>query len=188
MSGHSLVGMRRTVASAILGGLAGALSAFSHALAGGALGWSHLLVITAVSALIFAILPRRMRGLGATVVVLIALQFVAHLWLEVVHPHHHGAAAAHAHGLAGAIEHALSPGMVMMWAHLLSVVIAAALIVVVRPLLETLLSRIGAWAAPTPQWLPIPRPPGGVIESSYSPHRDLLLAHTIEGRGPPVFA
>lgn len=182
--------MRRIAASAILGGFAGALSAFSHGVAGGAVGLIPLSIIVAISALIFAVLPRRLRGVSGTIAVLIGIQLLAHLWLEAVHPHHPAIAGGHmsSHGLAGAIAHALTPAMVMMWAHLFAVVAGGVLILALRPLMETLLEAVTSWLSPR-------RARSGVpalsLPSSWSSPRNgrpLLLTHIIEGRGPPAFA
>ncbi len=178
--------MRRVVASLLLGGLAGALSAFSHGVAGGPVGLIPLLVIVVVSAIAFAVLPRRMRGLGGIVSVLIAIQLVAHLGLEMVHPHQHG--TAHAHGFAGAIQHALTPGMLMMWAHLLAVIFGAILILAIRPLLESLLGHIASWLTPANGLVSVPT---FATRSSWTSPRSCrltFLTHVIEGRGPPVIA
>ncbi len=179
--------MRRVVASLLLGGLAGALSAFSHGVAGGPVGLVPLLVIIVVSGIAFAVLPRRMRGLGGIVSLLIAIQLVAHLGLEIVHPHQHGGpAGSHAHGLAGAIEHALTPGMLMMWAHLLAVIVGAILIVAIRPLLESLLGHVASWLAPVNGLVSVPT---FATRRPWSPPltcRPVVLTHIIEGRGPPV--
>lgn len=181
--------MRRIVASSILGASAGALSAFSHGVAGGMVGLGPLLVIMVGSAVAFAALPRRWRGLGGTVVLLLGLQLLAHLWLEMAHPHGHGAVVEEsAHGITGAITHALTPGMLMMWAHLLAVVAGAALIVCLRPLLERLFAHAVRWwtrlfESPVLQWK-TSSPAFSACRSA----RTTLLAHVIEGRGPPVLA
>lgn len=181
--------MRRVVASLILGGLAGALSAFSHGVAGGPVGLGPLLVIIVASGVAFAALPRRMRGVSGIVTVLLLIQLAAHLWLEAVHPHHHGpAGGSHAHGIAGAIEHALTPGMLMMWMHFLAVIVGAVLIFAVRPLLESILGHAASWFNPEPR---IIRVPTFATRRPWSPPRTcrpLVLAHIIEGRGPPVVA
>lgn len=177
--------MRRVAASLILGGLAGALSVFSHAAAGGAVHPGPVLLIVAGSAVAFAAAPARMRGLGGTVGLLIAVQMGAHLWLETVNSHH--GTQSHGHGVAGAIEHALSPGMLMMWTHLAAVIVGAVFITVVRPLLETMLARaaIGLIAWPVPA--EAPRCIRSLSQTSAHAMRSFLLAHSIEGRGPPVF-
>lgn len=181
--------MRRVVASLILGGLAGALSAFSHGVAGGPVGLVPLIVIVVVSAIAFAMLPRRMRGLGGVIALLLAIQLAAHLWLEAVHPHQHGGSAgSHAHGLAGAIEHALTPGMLMMWAHLLAVIVGAILIVAIRPLLESLLGHVASWLTPANRLVSAPTFATRSPWASPRSCRLTLLTHIIEGRGPPVFA
>lgn len=181
--------MRRIVASSILGASAGALSAFSHAVAGGAVGLGPLLVIMLGSAVAFAVLPQRLRAMTGVVTLLLVLQLVAHLWLEMAHPHGHGAMAQEpAHGIAGAITHALTPGMLMMWAHLLAVVAGAALIVCLRPLLERLLARASRWWTQPFDTPVIRRKSWSPAFSALRSVRSTLLAHVIEGRGPPVLA
>lgn len=179
--------MRRILASLVLGGIAGALSAFSHGVAGGPVSLGPLLIIALASGVAFAALPRRLRGVGGVVALLLVIQLAAHLWLEALHPHHHGAVGgSHAHGIAGAIEHALTPEMLMMWMHLLAVIIGAVLILAVRALLETILGHVASWFSPTPGIVRVPvcatrrpsSPPGRL--------RPIVLAHIIEGRGPPV--
>jgi hypothetical protein len=181
--------VRRIFASLVLGGMAGALSAFSHGVAGGPVGLGPLLIITIASGVAFAGLPRRLRGVGGIVALLLVIQLAAHMWLEAVHPHHHGVVGGSpAHGITGAIEHALTPAMLMMWMHFLAVIIGAVLILAVRPLLETILGHVASWLNPEPGIIRIPTfattrpwsPPGTC--------RRVVLAHIIEGRGPPVFA
>jgi hypothetical protein len=182
--------MRRTVASLLLGALAGALSAFSHGVAGGPVGLVPLLVIVVVSGIAFAVLPRRMRGPGGIVSLLIAIQLVAHLWLEAVHPHQHGGSAgsqAHgSHGIAGAIEHALTPGMLMMWSHLVAVIVGAILILAIRPLLESLLGHVASWLTPATGLVSAPTFATTSSWTSARSCRLTMLTHIIEGRGPPV--
>lgn len=184
--------MRRIVTSLVLGGLAGALSAFSHGVAGGSVAAGPLLTIIAASGLAFVALPRRLRGLTGIVSLLIAIQFAAHLWLEVADPHQHGAphvtasGESQAPGLAGAIEHALTPGMLMMWAHLLAVIVGAILILALRPLLETLLGHAATWFTPLVVMGSPVYPAAATAWLQPRNGRPELLAHTIEGRGPPV--
>jgi hypothetical protein len=182
----SLEGMRRLITGTLLGAGAGALTAFSHGVAGGAVGVGPLLAVVGVAAVVFAVLPRRLRGLGGLVSVLLVLQLLAHVWLESVHPHAHGGSTSHAHGISGAIAHALTPGMLMMWAHLLAVVVGAAAIVALRPLLEAAIDAISGWWS-----LPVPsRPaPPRVRWSPTTPastRRPVLLAYVMAERGPPV--
>jgi hypothetical protein len=177
----------RVAKIAAFGAITGGLSAFSHAVAGGMLGGVHLLVITAFSALAFAALQRWMNRPIVLVAALLSLQLVAHVWLEAVHPHQHGGASlgGHAHGVAGAIEHALTPGMLMMWSHFAAVIAAVLVYVVARPLVGLL--SFCFTSAPQVASTPVAAPIQPALPEAWLPVvQQHFLTPVISRRGPPV--
>ncbi|MFY9331338.1 MAG: hypothetical protein WAO41_06630 [Candidatus Nanopelagicales bacterium] len=182
--------MTRVAAAAAFGALAGSLSAFSHAVGGGTLSMFHLAAISIVSAGVFVLLHRWMRAPVVLVSALLGLQLGAHVWLEMAHPHAHMAAsnaAGHAYGLDGAIAHALTPGMMMMWAHFAAVIAGVALYSVTRPLMNFLAYAVTRLRSPrlVPVAMRLVRVPvfiGGLPQSLRG------LTYSTPRRGPPVLA
>jgi hypothetical protein len=150
----------------------------------------HLAAISIVSAGVFALLHRWMRAPVVLVSALLGLQLCAHVWLEMVHPHAHMAAsnaAGHADGVNGAIAHALTPGMMMMWAHFAAVTAGVALYSVARPLMNLVAYVVARLRSPRPvpvamRLVPAPVFVGGLPQSLRG------LTYSTPRRGPPVLA
>lgn len=131
-----------------------------------------------------------MRKPVVLVAALLGLQLGAHMWLEAVHPHAHVAAAggaSHSHGVSGAIAHALTPGMIMMWAHFAAVIAAVTLLGLMRPLLHALAYVVAQLHAirlvPIVSQYPLRPVCIGLPTLSLRG-----LTRTTPRRGPPIFA
>ncbi len=182
--------MSRVIAAAAAGAGAGVLAAASHAAAGGTVSMSATLSISSVTATLFVLFSFFTNKWSAVVAGVVAVQLLAHVWLESVHPHH-GATSLHSHGLSGMIAHFFEPAMMMFGAHLLGFLITVAVIVCAKPLSDSLLPVLFQWASS------FFHTANGSLQSSVHLSRsiypcgvesatDLGIRSPLRRRGPPV--
>jgi L-aminopeptidase/D-esterase-like protein len=138
--------MSRVIASGAVGAGAGLLASLSHAVAGGSMSIAATATISGAAAVLFVIASFFTHRLSAVVAGVVAVQLLAHVWLESVHPHH-GAASSHAHGLSGMLAHFFEPAMIMFGAHLVGFLVTVAVIACAKPLCESLLPVLFRWAS-----------------------------------------
>jgi hypothetical protein len=182
--------MSRVIAASAVGAGAGVLASLSHAVAGGSMSIAATITISSAAAVLFVIASFFTHRLSAVVVGVVAVQLLAHVWLESVHPHH-GTASSHSHGLSGMLAHFFEPGMIMFGAHLLGFLATVALIAFAKPLCDSLLPVLFQWAS---SFFHPPhgssrhfghltgfRYPGGVESAT-----DIGVRSPLRRRGPPV--
>lgn len=188
--------MSRVITAAAAGAGAGALAAASHAVAGGAISLSATLTISSVSAVLFVLFSVMTTRWSVTqrwstvVTGVVAVQLLAHVWLESVHPHH-GATASHAHGVSGMIAHFFEPAMIMFGAHLVGFLVTVAVIKFAQPLCDSLLPVLFEWArgvfhAPYVTSANSDRLAPVYFNSGVISATDLDLRSPLRRRGPPV--